>query len=77
MRHRAIRIWWKPWRRRCACGCGWFPCPDSITIARPARDDRRNVPAWNAPTARYPATRNERPFMTPGQQWRTRQGGRR
>jgi len=71
MRHRAIRIWWRPWRRRCSCGCGWYPCPDAITVNDQAR---RNSPAWNPPTAAHP--RNERPLMTPGQEWRTRRNHR-
>lgn len=105
MRHRAKRIWWRPWRTRCACGCAWFPCPDAITINTPGPDLRRfypprNVPAppqhrvtpprndleppqhastppWNAPTTRLPTNaRNNRPFLTRGQQWRTRRNAR-
>ena len=65
MRHRAVRMWFKPWRKRCACGCDWFPCPDSITMDRPG-------PVWNAQTAAYPVMQPDRPLMTRGQQWRSR-----
>jgi hypothetical protein len=78
-RHQPVRVWFKPWQKRCSCGCGWFPCPDSITMDTPGVDptiQRRNYPQWNAPTARFPVSRNERPLMTPGQEWRTRPGGR-
>jgi hypothetical protein len=33
---------------------------------------RRNYPDWYAPTARLPIVRNERPLLTPGQEWRSR-----
>ncbi|MFI5490962.1 hypothetical protein [Actinoplanes sp. NPDC051859] len=70
MRHKPVRVWFKPWHKRCRCGCRWFPCPDSVTLDRPR-------PGWNDQTAVYdiitPALRNERPLMTPGQEWRSRQ----
>ncbi len=75
MRHRSVRVWWKPWVRRCACGCDWYPCPDSVKVDRPGPDPqvlRRNLAHWDAPTARHPTVRNERPLMTRGQQWRSR-----
>lgn len=75
MRHRPVRPWWRLWKRRCACGCTWYPCPDTITLDRPGVDPavlRRNFPQWYAPTVRMPAPRNERPFLTPGQEWRSR-----
>jgi hypothetical protein len=72
MRHKAVPVWWKPWRSRCACGCAWFPCPDSITMDRPGPQTRHNQPSWAAPTAAYPVSGNERPLMTLGQRWRTR-----
>lgn len=75
MRHRGMRIWWRPWKKRCRCGCAWCPCPDSVTMDRPGPDLSRAHPNWNAATARYATTsRNERPLMTPGQEWRTRPG---
>jgi hypothetical protein len=76
MKHRSVRRWWAPWRVVCARGCGWFPCPDSVTMDRPGPDPfvlRRKDPGWNAPTAKYP---NKRPLMTPGQVWRTRRRDR-
>lgn len=77
MRHRAKRVWFMPWKTRCSCGCPWHPCPDSITMNRSDPGLRQSCPDWNAPTARYAtAPRNERPFMTPGQEWRTRPGRR-
>ncbi|GGR28116.1 hypothetical protein GCM10010168_52720 [Actinoplanes ianthinogenes] len=36
MRHEPVRTWWAPWRKRCSCGCGWYPCPDAATIPPPA-----------------------------------------
>lgn len=35
MRHRAVRVWWRPWHRRCACGCQWYPCPDAVGYPYP------------------------------------------
>ena len=71
-RHKPLRVWFAPWKTRCACGCGWFPCPDSITMDRPG-------PVWNARTAALPivtparpAFRDESPLMTPAQEWRSR-----
>lgn len=31
--HKPVRSWWAPWRRRCACGVRWWPCPDGVTPA--------------------------------------------
>jgi hypothetical protein len=69
VRHESMRVWFAPWKKRCRCGCAWFPCPDLITMDTPSPV----WPVWNGPTARYPVSRNERPLMTPGQEWRTRQ----
>ncbi|ROP29303.1 hypothetical protein EDD30_2091 [Couchioplanes caeruleus] len=74
-RHRPVRMWFKPWKKRCACGCGWFPCPDAVTVDHPpvAQSLGRADPTWNMPTAYYAAARgNQRPLMTRGQQWRSR-----
>lgn len=27
IRHDRRRIWWAPWRSRCACGVDAYPCP--------------------------------------------------
>jgi hypothetical protein len=32
VRHRPVRVWFKPWKKRCACGCAWYPCPDSTKV---------------------------------------------
>lgn len=77
MRHKAMRVWWRPWSRRCTCGCQWFPCPDSVTVDPPpvAQSLRlgTNDPHWNNPTVQM---RNVGPLMTKGQEWRTRQSRR-
>ena len=81
MRHRAVRVWWRPWHRRCACGCRWYPCPDAVPYRNPpvarslgltgddarARNDR---PSWDGPTVRLP---NAGPLMTRGARWRSNQ----
>ncbi|GIE88856.1 hypothetical protein [Actinoplanes regularis] len=36
MRHEPVRAWYKPWKKRCSCGCDWYPCPDAATIPPPA-----------------------------------------
>lgn len=80
MRHGPVRVWFTPWKRRCRCGCLWFPCPDAATVEAPPpaqslRGRAGNDPFWDAPTRYYPRShRNERPFMTPGQEWRSRSG---
>jgi hypothetical protein len=74
MRHRPVRRWFRPWVKRCVCGHGWFPCPDSITMDTPGPDPlvlRRNLHHWNAPTAIHPLPHEEQPLMTPGQRWRS------
>jgi hypothetical protein len=35
MRHGPTRAWLTPWRKRCRCGCAWYPCPDAVTVERP------------------------------------------
>lgn len=82
-RHRGVRVWFKPWKTRCACGCAWFPCPDAVTVERPpvARSLHIEDPRWNGPTAYLPpvrpapapARRNQQSLMTKGQQWRSQQ----
>jgi hypothetical protein len=75
VRHGPRRVWFAPWKTRCACGCEWFPCPDLIKV------NRRPV-SWNEKTSVYPTTtsrflpRNQRPLMTPGQEWRSRRSAR-
>ncbi|GAA4589962.1 hypothetical protein BJY16_009073 [Actinoplanes octamycinicus] len=36
MRHEPVRVWYAPWRKRCSCGCEWYPCPDAATIPPPS-----------------------------------------
>ncbi|WIM94831.1 hypothetical protein ACTOB_006885 [Actinoplanes oblitus] len=36
MRHEPVRAWYAPWKKRCSCGCGWYPCPDAATAPPPA-----------------------------------------
>ena len=36
MRHEPVRAWYAPWKKRCSCGCEWYPCPDAATIPPPA-----------------------------------------
>jgi hypothetical protein len=72
MRHKAVRIWWRPWHKGCTCGCRWYPCPDSIRVNAPAfraAPTPHNQPDWNSPTAAY---LNQRRLMTKGQEWRSR-----
>lgn len=82
MRHKSVRVWWKPWRRRCACGCRWYPCPDAVPYPVPPvvqslrlHQGLNEGPGWNGPTQRL---RNvgPAPLMTPGQRWRTRRNQR-
>lgn len=78
MRHKAVRVWWKPLRSRCRCGCPWYPCPDAIPYRVPPVGQslglvRNDGPGWNGPTR---PNRNARPLMTRGQEWRTRHGRR-
>lgn len=74
-RHREVRVWFKPWKTRCACGCSWFPCPDAVTADPPsvAESLRITDPRWNGSTAHFtPVRGNQRPLMTRGQQRRGR-----
>lgn len=78
MRHKAVRVWWRPWRRRCACGCGWYPCPDAIPyqsppVARSLGPTRNDGPSWDGPTLYL---RNAGPLLTRSAQWRTRRNRR-
>jgi hypothetical protein len=36
VRHEPVRAWYQPWKRRCSCGCTWYPCPDGATVPPPA-----------------------------------------
>jgi hypothetical protein len=69
VRHRPVRVWFMPWKRRCRCGWAWFPCPDSTRV-------NGEPVGWNEKTAVFstvqPSRRNERPLLTPGQEWRSR-----
>jgi hypothetical protein len=78
VRHKAVRVWFKPWKKRCSCGCPWFPCPDAATVpSPPVSQSLRLGPAWNTSTARYATVgRSERPLMTRGQEWRSRRTDR-
>jgi hypothetical protein len=77
MRHGPKRAWLTPWRKRCRCGCAWYPCPDAATVEPPAVTlslrGQRDMADWNAPPNAYgvvsPA---ERALMNPGQRWRSR-----
>lgn len=80
MRHGSVRVWWKPWRRRCRCGCRWYPCPDAVPyrtppVARSLGLPHNEWPGWNGPTTRLGNVRSG-PLMTPGQRWRTRRNSR-
>ncbi len=75
-RHRPVRVWFMPWKTKCACGCGWFPCPDAVTMAAPpiTQSLHPGDPRWNGPTAYHsPGRGTPRPLMTRGQQWRSRE----
>src|SRR5215213_5976473 len=69
MRHRPVRLWWLPWRKRCHCGCSWFPCPDAVTVQPPPIVDsrgRRQDSDWNWPTASPAAvTKDAHPLSAP------------
>lgn len=69
-RHRPVRVWWSPWRRFCACGIRWYPCPDAVRMDRPPV--AQSLGHWAGPTLRLPDFRANGPLMTPGQRWRTR-----
>jgi hypothetical protein len=70
VRHRPIRYLLRPWRRRCACGCAWYPCPDVGAVGQPppvVESLRLNErPAWDGPTAAHSRTFR----LTPGQERR-------
>ena len=80
MRHGPVRVWFAPWKKRCRCGCRWYPCPDAAYIQPPPvvvslRGGTTNT-LWTAPTGHYPIVRrNERPLMTRAQEYRTRRNG--
>jgi hypothetical protein len=77
MRHGPRRAWLTPWRKKCRCGCAWYPCPDTATAEPPpvtlSLRGQRDMADWNTPTKAYgvinPA---DRALMTPGQRWRSR-----
>lgn len=73
MRHRPQRLWWAPWRTRCACRWPYYPCPDVAPNGGlyPAPQYGNAGPAWNGPTLAV-----DRYRLTAGQARRSRQGGR-
>jgi hypothetical protein len=78
--HHPVRIWFMPWRKRCVCGCGWFPCPDAVTAEPPPVVEslrlRRPGPRRNRATAHDgPRRGNERPAATEGPPWHRRRRG--
>lgn len=77
MRHGPKFAWLTPWKKRCRCGCAWYPCPDAATVEPPSvsRSLRGHCGTadWNAPTTTYAMINSaERPLMTPGRKWRSR-----
>jgi hypothetical protein len=79
-RHRPVRIWFMPWKKRCVCGCGWFPCPDAATVEPPPVVEslrlRRSSPRWNRVTTHYgPHRGNERPATIEGRPGQGRRTG--
>lgn len=88
MRHRPVRLWWKPWARRCACGCRWYPCPDGRPPAQAPTGDQvaqalgtTRQPSWTGPTVQVTTVQvpnaGPRSLLTPGQRWRAEQGNQR
>jgi len=73
MRHGPKRVWLAPWRRKCRCGCAWYPCPDAVGVEEPtvtlSLRGQRHAADWNAPTKAYPMIHALR---TPGRRWRSR-----
>lgn len=76
-RHKPKRRWWAPWKTRCSCGCGWWPCPDTFRIElAPIADTAAVDHGWNGPTAYHVSPKAvSRPLMTRGQQWRSQTKG--
>lgn len=78
--HIARRRWWAPWRLVCACGAGWYPCPDTGRVPYAPLGDGTTTPArpaWtSAATTRILPNVRLSPLLTRGQAYRTRQGGR-
>ncbi len=73
MRHRPKRTWWRPWRTTCAaCGCSWFPCPDSVSEGTPSWAREKTTAL---PEIRF--ARVDTPLMTPGGLWRSRRAEQR
>jgi len=77
MRHGPKRAWLTPWRKKCRCGCAWYPCPDAATTEPPpvtlSLRGQRDMAHWNAPTEAYRVINSAgRALMTPGQRWRSR-----
>ena len=82
MQHRPVRRWWQLWTRRCACGCEWYPCPDSRPDAPEPTGEQvaqalglNQRPVWDGPTRVLPNV-SARSLLTPGQAWRSRQSNR-
>jgi hypothetical protein len=46
-RHRLRRLWWAPWRRRCACGFREWPCPAVYRAKAPS--GQANTGQWGPP----------------------------
>lgn len=77
MRHRPVRLWIMPWKKRCACGCAWYPCPDAVRMDTEGPRLPHDYPYWNAPTATHSSEAHYgRTLMTPGHQWRARRRAR-
>jgi hypothetical protein len=77
MRHGPKRAWLTPWRKKCRCGCGWYPCPDTATAEPPpvtlSLRGQRDMADWNTPTKAHGVINpTQRALMTPGQRWRSR-----
>lgn len=71
--HGPRRMRWRPWRRICRCGLGAWPCPAVRMREEQAQMVQEVDVRWNMPTRQYRVA----PLLTPGQETRTRPGGRR
>jgi hypothetical protein len=76
--HSARRSWWRPWRKRCDCG-NELPCVVRRTLDRQQFFTGPAAASWATErTAAVPPIRASRPplRLTPGQAYRSSQGGR-